>query len=231
MGIDSSFYCKMQGNWPSIQEFKGKFKKLKRLDRIEFNVQNLKAEPQHQDQKHERPRVPCSVPLAVHLSDELKCLLCTSYFDSRDDLHCHLQGHFRGPPFRCCDCGLIVVSAEALRDHVDTQHRKGRVCEICAKRFCRRKELKQHMQATHCISAGGDDRRFGPIVCCVCQEDFYTMGGLNRHVLALHASRVGPFQCRKCPITFQSESSRDSHFLFAHTNWSTAELLKLHVLM
>jgi hypothetical protein len=214
------------GQWPSVQEFKGRFKRISKR-RSDVSKSSTKTE---KEESVRRPRILCTLSLVQEHMEEFRCMICKHVSPNKDDLSWHVKDHFSCPPFRCRNCKREFIDKSDLRKHIDTSHRRGRVCEICHQRFGKRRLLQQHMVLVHkLVLDPGNKSRFGSIVCCICREDFYTIRGLDRHVVALHAYRHGTFPCQNCPLSFGSESNRDSHFLFAHTKWSTKELLKLHV--
>ncbi len=221
----------MQGNWPSIKEFKGRFKKISKP--CEKNDDQVPIPAGQKEVKlWKRPKIKCSIPLLQKggKRKEYKCLLCDSTSPTSRGLRYHVQGHFRKPPFRCKYCRLSLPSAEELEGHANLRHRHGRVCELCGSRFRRSSEVKEHLGAAHGIkvttSRDGGKGGGGPLFCCLCREDFYTPRGLDDHVFKAHPG-VGPYGCRLCPLKFESEENYTGHFLFAHTTWPTETLLKL----
>ncbi len=231
----------MQGTWPSIKEFKGRFQKIKKLKHRKEDgddeSQTLDQQPAGSGAEARRPRLMCSIPLMKVVKNELKCVLCRTYAPSREVLGCHVQDHFKKPPYRCKYCRVSLPNSEAMRQHVNLRHRHGRVCELCGSRFRKRADVREHLGAVHAvrfavpISGGKRNVKSGgrgraPLFCCLCREDFYTPAGLDLHVFVAHPG-VGPFQCQQCPLRFEKEENLAGHFLFAHTSWPTKDLMKL----
>jgi uncharacterized C2H2 Zn-finger protein len=196
MPLDASEAAAKAGAWPTLTDFKGRF------------VKRTTAETAPR-----RPRLYCSLSLSRPLSPGLhKCLVCGHVFATKEATVRHARGHFF-TRLSCDRCDFVATEGETLRDHMDSVHRRGRVCEVCGLRFRRRREATAHVVRAHDLDVR-TDRRF----CCLCKEVFYTAEGLARHIFVVHPGR-GPFACAACGVRYNREEDRALHILYVHTNY------------
>ncbi|NWY68725.1 GZF1 protein, partial [Erithacus rubecula] len=108
------------------------------------------------------------------------------------------------PELRCDTCGQTFANRCNLRGHQRHVHGGERrfPCELCAKRFKRRKDVRRHVLQVH---EGGGRRH----PCHLCGK-----GLSSRTALRLHErTHTGhkPYGCPQCPAKFSQPSALKTH--------------------
>lgn len=147
-----------------------------------------------------------------------KCKYCDKGFSSKADLTNHERVHTKEKPFICSSCGKVkftyfftfkcwttsalqgFVSGATLRIHMKQHTGKPEECELCKKRFCRKSELKLHLQK---------HRGERPFLCTDCGKSFAQKSHLTCH-LTMH-SEERPYSCILCEKTFKKKELLKHH--------------------
>lgn len=92
------------------------------------------------------------------------------------------------------------VSGTTLRIHMKQHTGKPEECELCKKRFCRKSELKLHLQK---------HRGERPFLCTDCGKSFAQKSHLTCH-LTMH-SEERPYSCVLCEKSFKKKELLKHH--------------------
>ena len=83
-----------------------------------------------------------------------QCHLCKKTFHRRSVLRDHIELHAQdttgAEPFTCAHCGKLFRQKKNLGAHVKVVHLKERrfQCDVCARSFCRRYMLREHLESS-----------------------------------------------------------------------------------
>ena len=122
--------------------------------------------------------------------DEYQCDKCSKLFILLPMLHRHMVKCGLSPDIVCEICQKKFAKRKGLRDHIRFIHEKEKnfCCEYCTKTFARSNTLTQHVKDVH--EQSGD---FG---CGFCDKKYFKM----RDKIVHETKHTGekPFQCESC---------------------------------
>nr|AFK29230.1 CG4730-like protein [Drosophila buzzatii] len=138
------------------------------------------------------------------VSGPFNCQFCQKVFRNHSCMLKHQLIHLSDRPhFQCNACDRFYLTKQALKVHVDTQHKKsGKMCSICGKVFAIAKSLEIHMRYHN---------GYFPFDCDQCDRKFAQRSQLNVHRQVKHSS--ARFQCEfaSCGKLFTSSSALRNH--------------------
>ncbi|XP_055600238.1 zinc finger protein 836-like [Uranotaenia lowii] len=147
-------------------------------------------------------------PLAA---GEKRCEVCQKVFKNKKMLARHQEIHAKENQYKCRYCGRWFKARSSWYNH-ELKHRNavGRteklerefLCDICAKTFKTRYQLKEHTEIVH-----QGTKRFR---CDICSKTFTRNGSLAEHKLIQHAE-IKQFSCGICSKSFGKEDSLKTH--------------------
>ncbi|XP_062552216.1 zinc finger protein 91-like [Armigeres subalbatus] len=147
-------------------------------------------------------------PLAA---GEQRCEMCKKVFKNRKMLARHQEIHSSENKYKCRYCGRWFRARSSWYNH-ELKHRNaiGKeeklerefLCEICAKGFKTKKQLKDHLEIVH-----QGVKRYH---CDICKKSFTRNGSLAEHKLIQHAG-IKQFSCNLCGKSFGKEDSLKTH--------------------
>ena len=182
-----------------------------------------------------------------HTEKELKpvkkkrCRKCRNWFKLPE-----FQVHFESCSKSSCvcnQCGRMIMSRARLKLHMFSVHNIGKApdrnfkCKLCPKSFSSKNGLKFHEQTVH--------KSTEPIICEVCQKEFYhrslyishklhahgekkvvcdqcgekffSLAKLNNHTNSVHL-KVSSWSCHLCFMKFGTSSALNYHRIMKHEN-------------
>ncbi|XP_052747789.1 PR domain zinc finger protein 5-like isoform X2 [Galleria mellonella] len=178
------------------------------------------------------------VEICKWIKRQFKCDVCTSSFDTEEELSNHKNTKHNDGVFPCNLCNKQFYTILKLKEHMFRIHsgiqlkrrRTNLECPMCETKFDAKKELMQHI-ATH-----GPDARFP---CKICNVDFDDIKKLHahsrmhcddvikcndcnklittaffpQHMIYCNANKstVNAYECETCGKTFQTESMLKLH--------------------
>lgn len=147
-------------------------------------------------------------PLAA---GEQRCEMCKKVFKNRKMLARHQEIHSSENKYKCRYCGRWFRARSSWYNH-ELKHRNaiGKeekleqefLCEVCAKGFKTKKQLKDHLEIVH-----QGVKRYH---CDICKKSFTRNGSLAEHKLIQHAG-IKQFSCNVCGKSFGKEDSLKTH--------------------
>ncbi|XP_063978403.1 gastrula zinc finger protein XlCGF57.1-like isoform X2 [Diachasmimorpha longicaudata] len=149
-----------------------------------------------------------------HAFPTSQCPICSTKFESRDQLKAHLSRHHRNkrgiqskPIFQCDSCKKVFTIKSVLERHILTHtHERQFDCKICGKRFKQAGHLKSHTL----VHTG--EKKF---VCSICSKRFTLSNSLKKHMYVHNGEK--PYQCDVCGSRFLERRNLNGH-LMTHTN-------------
>ncbi|KAG7520919.1 telomere zinc finger-associated protein-like [Solea senegalensis] len=161
-----------------------------------------------------------------------KCSMCSSTFNTKEQLRLHIVSHTGYMPHKCSLCPEQFMYKKNLTLHMMKIHSypKPHACPQCPKTFLTRTELRVHEAAKHrgekpfvCEECGhrassrnglqmhikAIHRNERPFVCTLCGHAFSQKNNLNMH-MRIHSGEK-PYQCHLCGKTFRTQASLDKH--------------------
>nr|XP_029710926.1 zinc finger protein 34-like [Aedes albopictus] len=142
---------------------------------------------------------------------EQRCEMCKKVFKNRKMLARHQEIHSSENKYKCRYCGRWFRARSSWYNH-ELKHRNaiGKeeklerefLCEVCAKGFKTKKQLKDHLEIVH-----QGVKRYH---CDICKKSFTRNGSLAEHKLIQHAG-IKQFACNVCGKTFGKEDSLKTH--------------------
>lgn len=117
-------------------------------------------------------------------------------------------------PLRCSQCGLMLPSIEAFRDHLRNHLVRGElkhfVCFQCGLTFANQNEHELHVSSHFLISSTEYTCSFG------CNKHFTNAETMQKHLFDEHAQNV--WKCGICHELFETKVTIQIHFAMAHSN-------------
>ena len=144
-----------------------------------------------------------------------KCNLCEKSFKYYEGLKSHIEMVHQGMEFQCDQCQLTFAGSLKLHYHKRSTHFKTKNfgCDICEKRFERKRSIIAHMV---------DEHAFSIFKCDICHREFNSLRYLQDHSKTVHipVDEKISYSCHICDKTFFHPKSlnrhkRESHF---HSN-------------
>ncbi|XP_060520673.1 zinc finger protein 70-like [Cylas formicarius] len=133
---------------------------------------------------------------------------CGKVFTSNQSLKDHHKKH-EGVEYSCEQCPKMFNHPSSfkrhLKDHRDKLNKRVVPCDVCDKKVCSLKSLREHM-----LIHSGDM----PFVCEHCGRRFRLRKNLMTHSVVHTKER--PFPCNVCGVSFTQRGSMKRHFLKAH---------------
>lgn len=134
------------------------------------------------------------------------CHLCSSTFNSLEDIAAHLQSDNDGckdsqnklKVYKCSQCDARFRKSEKLTLHLLTENHN-KICIHCNKTFASDKRLRLHLQI---------HRTLKPFQCNICNSSFHMKKYLSTHMLK-HGNRQ--FKCSVCKYTFKRQDLLQRH--------------------
>lgn len=147
------------------------------------------------------------LPFKLHITD-LTCEICKETFSAHKGLLSHMAVHY--PNYICDSCGKQFVRKSALRSHINRTHNMVTIpCKIC------NRLLKKHYMTRH-MRAHTANQILPSNACPFCPERFVSYVARMKHMTTIHNTTRGKYKCTVCPRTFNSASSRSTHFRKDH---------------
>lgn len=112
------------------------------------------------------------------------------------------------------------MSGATLRIHMKQHTGKPEECDLCHKRFCRKSELKLHLQK---------HRGERPFLCTDCGKSFAQKSHLTCH-LTMH-SEERPYSCVLCEKSFKKKELLKHHMKLHGGKYINSSLKKIYCLM
>lgn len=173
-----------------------------RNDRLEEDfAEDLIAGDELDDERFKKPLA----------EGELRCDICKKVFKNRKMLARHQEIHSSENKYKCRYCGRWFRARSSWYNH-ELKHRNaiGKeeklerefLCEVCAKGFKTKKQLKDHLEIVH-----QGVKRYH---CDICKKSFTRNGSLAEHKLIQHAG-IKQFSCNVCGKSFGKEDSLKTH--------------------
>lgn len=142
----------------------------------------------------------------VHEYPLYTCHLCSSSFNSLEDIATHLQSHndvdknkqTSNKLYKCSQCDARFRKPEKLTLHMMTENHN-KMCIHCNKTFASDKRLRLHLQI---------HRKLKPFQCNICNSSFHMKKYLSTHMLK-HGNRQ--FKCTVCKYTFKRQDLLQRH--------------------
>ncbi|BFZ00059.1 hypothetical protein BsWGS_03098 [Bradybaena similaris] len=155
---------------------------------------------------------------------EFTCSICGKSYLYKTSLTFHMARHEaeEGDSLRCLVCNTKCESKEDLRLHVNTHNRykkeverqRKHSCGLCQKLFTTAKDIRRHM-VTH-----SKERHF---LCEHCPQTFVRKDHLRRHYTSNHKEEFyesqlkgSPFGCSACLLVFKKKEFLDYHMKSVH---------------
>ncbi|XP_030287025.1 zinc finger protein 250-like isoform X2 [Sparus aurata] len=138
----------------------------------------------------------------------LSCKVCRALHKSEVTLVKHAWSHSDDPGSLCGVCGEHLESEEALKDHLQNQH-KTEDCHICGESFLSTPSLNEH------VAAHSGEK---PYECDVCCEAFALKVSLENHQKLHKASKL--HRCFTCHKVFELKEQLKAHCR-THSNKKT----------
>ena len=141
-----------------------------------------------------------------------KCNLCDKSFKYYEGLKSHIEMVHQGMEFQCDQCQLTFAGSLKLHYHKRSTHFKTKNfgCDICEKRFERKRSIIAHMV---------DEHAFSIFKCDICHREFNSLRYLQDHSKTVHipVDEKISYSCHICDKTFFHHKSlkrhkRESHF-------------------
>lgn len=148
------------------------------------------------------------------------CPLCFKEFDCWSHLMDHLVVHTR-EKFYTCACSATYTQFGRLCDHMKNFHSeaylkinweqsKKLTCKICARRFFKKAEFKEHSRQ-HILNI--EKYLEGPFKCAYCPRSFTSIAVLSKHLARVHRKGDLKHECRVCGEKFSKKRHLRRHRL------------------
>lgn len=166
------------------------------LDNLDAMMLHLKGhkKPMHMDINNH------IVPFSFD-TDDLKCAICKTGFNSFRQLYLHMHSHYRNHV--CYVCAAGFVNEKSFDVHYQT-HQKGVFhCKYCQKEFDTLSRKRSHESGVHTNS-----QRFR---CSYCSEKFSNSSKKEKHIRKVHNVRAREVKCKLCERVCSSMESLRVH--------------------
>lgn len=138
------------------------------------------------------------------------CEVCGFEANNSRDLKYHRMEHEENMPYTCHICKKGFPLKLKYRSHMlNHSDELPFVCEICGKRFKRHTTLRSH----RIVHSEG-------LTCKFCDRNFRSVGGLDYHIVRMHADKVNTenyrktlHKCEECNIFFPSKNLYETHMV------------------
>ncbi|XP_050671849.1 zinc finger protein 888-like isoform X2 [Leptidea sinapis] len=156
----------------------------------------------------------------VHPEVEQRCQHCQRTFETRANLHRHMQRmHTDGAKrYQCEHCKRMYFSKGEVRSHImwsHLQHAGGHPC-TCGRMFRTPVRLREHIAVKHLGAVPPRDKH-----CPICDKAFANQQVLTRHVKG-HKGELYP--CTECGRTFRTQSYVKVHYQIVHLHMTRSEI-------
>ncbi len=136
----------------------------------------------------------------------VECDVCGILYASEVDMRRHkMRVHEDERRFLCDKCNEKFKSNQELGKHLLREHLSQNgpqfKCEVCAKAFYTKLDLKTHVTITHGEAL---------YKCDLCSHVSKYKGHMNEHVRFVHLKEK-PFKCKQCPKEFSKKKSLSEH--------------------
>lgn len=158
------------------------------------------------------------VHVASHMLQEgnlHECRICNHSFASPAKLQCHLIEHtFEGSEMKCYICNSLFNEPADIQRHVLTHGTSARryCCSQCNQTFFFSAEMQNHLYVVHNIKASDTSYK-----CPECAKVFTNIINLNNHRKLHETLKDATLKCTKCPLTFNSFTEVQQHFVMVHS--------------
>lgn len=149
----------------------------------------------------------------------------------QEDLKKHMLQHDK-TEYRCSHCGNRKKNEEELRIHVLNHFQNEKYgCNVCEKRFKRKKNLERHLVTIHfiCQYCGGTSKSYEDLKrhmlihrdlkCLLCKKVFSQKNRLKYHYQLRHGHQDF-YQCTRCLQNFSKKSVLLDHIKLRHKGQS-----------
>lgn len=134
--------------------------------------------------------------------DKLKCVVCSSEFNSFKNMQDHMNLHYG--KFPCPKCDRSYVNFVTLQSHY-ALHKKGYyVCGHCPKTFNSLIKVRSHERSVHLLAHKRNK-------CPHCGKMFDNYGKKLDHMVVEHGAERRSFKCNACESTFSRHRSLSMH--------------------
>ena len=149
--------------------------------------------------KTERPATEIKVSGKVK-SYNYHCCLCKCNFETEDDLKKHdLEHHCMKDTYKCFDCDLTAANKKSLIEHCADKHKES-------------KTFKRPVSNKAFVGYGYRKLKY----CRHCDQIFFSVDILRKHIYQLHNIIVPKNNCLMCDREFEHERSLKSHMAHGH---------------
>ncbi|CAG2217607.1 KRAB [Mytilus edulis] len=204
---------------------------------------------QHRLTRHETLHDKGNFNCESHKGNEEICKVCSTFFDTKDELRKHMWQHrqdffyickickadfelsellmnhskevHNSHMYICENCGEQFDSAVKLKKHSTYEHTPESLfsCHLCGSRFLKERKLKDHIDSVHV--------NLRPFMCEECGACFKTKGCLQVHIRRHSTDKTNV--CELCNAKFKSIDGLNNHVLDSHGHQVNTEKLNFRV--
>ena len=182
-------------------------RKYKRKIKTENNCDGLQVKheygPETADKNNSSPQLRQGTKLKLSgtvKSYKYYCCLCKGNFETEHDLENHdFEHHCIKDTYKCFDCDFTAVKKKSLIEHCADKHKES-------------KTFKRPVSNKAFVGYGYRKLKY----CRHCDQIFFSVDILRKHIYQLHNIIVPKNNCLMCDREFEHERSLKSHMAHGH---------------